>query len=99
MMGGKVKGMLEIKIKLFSSLMKLCLISCYHLMFPGGRILGQHPANYNLSDPQITGRGAWIPTTSNEAMWVSKIMFVCHVIFVLDNITNTLHICLSCSME
>jgi len=35
----------------------------------GGRILGQHPANYSLSDPQITGRGAWIPTTSNEAMW------------------------------
>jgi len=35
----------------------------------GGRILGQHPTNYNLSDPQVTGRGAWIPTTSNEAMW------------------------------
>lgn len=37
----------------------------------GGRVLGKHPMNYNSNNPHITGRGAWIPTTSNEAMWVS----------------------------
>ena len=37
----------------------------------GGRILGQHPGTYDLNDQQITGRGAWIPTTANEGMWVS----------------------------
>ena len=34
----------------------------------GGRILGTHPDTYNPSD-YVTERGAWIPTTSNEAMW------------------------------
>lgn len=35
----------------------------------GGKILGKHPDNYSLLDPQVTGRGVWIPTTANEAFW------------------------------
>ena len=35
----------------------------------GGRILGKHPDNYSLEDKHVTGRGAWIPTTSNDAFW------------------------------
>ena len=37
----------------------------------GGRVLGSHPTTYNRSDLHNTGRGAWIPTTSLEAPWVS----------------------------
>ena len=32
----------------------------------GGRVLGHHPDNYSLNDEHMTGRGAWIPTTSWE---------------------------------
>lgn len=35
----------------------------------GGRVLGKHPESYDLDGRYNTGRGAWIPTTSNEAMW------------------------------
>ncbi|KAL7542381.1 hypothetical protein ACHAXR_012259 [Thalassiosira sp. AJA248-18] len=35
----------------------------------GGKILGHHPESYHSSHPHNTGRGAWIPTTANEAMW------------------------------
>ena len=45
----------------------------------GGRVLGKHPMNYNSNNPHITGRGAWIPTTSNEAMWVSISSTVCGI--------------------
>lgn len=35
----------------------------------GKKILGKHPDNYDLNDRYNTGQGAWIPTTSWEAMW------------------------------
>eukprot|EP00804_Cyclotella_cryptica_P019736 CCRYP_009662-RD/>CCRYP_009662-RD protein AED:0.10 eAED:0.10 QI:0/0.90/0.86/1/0.90/0.86/23/166/2685 len=35
----------------------------------GGKILGHHPDNYNSKWMYNTGRGVWIPTTPNEAMW------------------------------
>eukprot|EP00804_Cyclotella_cryptica_P019763 CCRYP_009664-RA/>CCRYP_009664-RA protein AED:0.11 eAED:0.11 QI:135/1/0.94/1/1/1/17/0/2177 len=35
----------------------------------GGKILGHHPDTYNSKWMYNTGRGVWIPTTPNEAMW------------------------------
>eukprot|EP00804_Cyclotella_cryptica_P004534 CCRYP_006892-RA/>CCRYP_006892-RA protein AED:0.17 eAED:0.17 QI:494/0.84/0.6/1/0.94/0.9/20/0/2106 len=35
----------------------------------GGKILGHHPDTYNSNWMYNTGRGVWIPTTPNEAMW------------------------------
>jgi hypothetical protein len=35
----------------------------------GTRILGHHPDTYSSDWQYNTGRGAWIPTTPNEAMW------------------------------
>jgi len=35
----------------------------------GGRILGSHPDTYDSRNLYYAGRGVWIPTTPNEAMW------------------------------
>ena len=41
----------------------------------GKKILGKHPDNYDLHDRYNTGRGAWIPTTSWEAMWYGVVQW------------------------
>jgi hypothetical protein len=44
-------------------------ITKHFVQLNGSKILGHHPDTYDSSWLYNTGRGAWIPTTSNEGMW------------------------------
>ena len=75
MMGGSVKGEMGRFIFSFFHISwrsndNVCSTFPFHV---GGRVLGDHPNNYDASNPNdvyITGRGAWIPTTPFESIWV-----------------------------
>ncbi|KAL3805312.1 hypothetical protein HJC23_009019 [Cyclotella cryptica] len=59
----------------------------------GGKILGQHPDTYASDWKYNTGRGVWIPTTPNEAMWFGiaqwfGLMSDTDLNYVLPNIDN-----------
>ena len=62
--GGRILG---------SACPRLCVFSLHAALTPTGALAriydSEHPDNYNLQDKQVTGKGAWIPTTSNEAYW------------------------------